>query len=528
MSKVWVGGFLCVYGEEPSEECLALPRDTVQKELRSGNIPLPLNINHNEKATIGMVRGLFDLEHGLFCVAQIQSQTFMDIIRNIASKSKLIAAGSVIEPLPPDPEIECLSSSFPGLSLSSKVLQDENLDGKPFFHHVSVCGVGRRPGTIAIFGREISWILDRFSCISESEKRQVLEGVNVYSQGFDENLFSADLYDLLADSLDTSYIRKRFPKLQLDKQLCGLSKCTYIKASEPPVEIIVATGKVAGDQVQLTTEPGSELAVETCDVSVVHGNYDAVESATATTAMSNQNLPNTTPLLSSPPFSDCVFLPKDAFFSLLNVTTGQQPKVVPPVSVHPPVTEQYQMLPYSESAAKIAEQESNRYHSPCQAMYPYWQYSPVPQYPAVLHGYRQPKTFKKRHFQSDSEDELSFPGDPEYTKKRRRHKVDNDDDKEMAREKNDLRELVDMIGMLRQEINALKHVRAQSPQRHVVPMETLPTIEEKGAASPKPSILNASLTPETVNRSLAGQNESMDLLKLNKKLFVDALNKMDS
>lgn len=50
-------------------------------------------------------------------------------------------------------------------------------------------------------------------------------------------------------------------------------------------------------------------------------------------------------------------------------------------------------------------------------MYPYWQYSPVPQYPAVLHGYRQPKTFKKRHFQSDSEDELSFPGDPEYTKK---------------------------------------------------------------------------------------------------------------
>nr|QFW55217.1 hypothetical protein [Human betaherpesvirus 6] len=98
----------------------------------------------------------------------------------------------------------------------------------------------------------------------------------------------------------------------------------------------------------------------------------------------------------------------------------------------------------------------------------------------------------------------------------------------MAREKNDLRELVNMIGMLRQEINALKHVRAQSPQRHVVPMETLPTIEEKGAASPKPSILNASLTPETVNRSLAGQNESMDLLKLNKKLFVDALNKMDS
>ena len=82
--------------------------------------------------------------------------------------------------------------------------------------------------------------------------------------------------------------------------------------------------------------------------------------------------------------------------------------------------------------------------------------------------------------------------------------------------------------MLSHEISALKYIRSQSPQRqHCTAVDTMPTIEEKNVASPKPSVVNASLTPgQDRNQNLMQSDQS--LLSLNKKLFVEALNKMDN
>ena len=171
METVLVAGFLCVYDDNDINDNFYLPRRTIQEEINSGNgLNIPLNINHNENAVIGTVSSLSDLQHGLFTVARVQSKEFLTIIKKIAAKSKLIT-NTEEKTLPPDPEIECLNSIFPGLSLSNRVGGNER---DPFFKHVSICGVGRRPGTIAIFGRNLNWILDRFSSITEEEKEKIL------------------------------------------------------------------------------------------------------------------------------------------------------------------------------------------------------------------------------------------------------------------------------------------------------------------------------------------------------------------
>ncbi|ANC96582.1 capsid scaffold protein [macacine betaherpesvirus 9] len=219
---------------------------------------------------------------------------------------------------------------------------------------------------------------------------------------------------------------------------------------------------------------------------------------------SSNNLP-------APQFSECVFLPKDTFCSLFNATNAIQNK-------NPmPIMPMYKSGEYISTYPEMSRMDyENRFNSP---MYPL-------QWHPSLSGneYRPYRGAKKRYIQVDSDDEMSFPGDPDYINKRKRRS--KDDDRESIREKNEFKELVEAIGMLRHEISTLKQIRSQSPQKHSSILETMPTIEEKDALSPKPSILNASLTPEQEKNHSFPQDQS--LLSINKRLFVNALNKIES
>ena len=513
METVLVAGFLCVYDDNDINDNFYLPRRTIQEEINSGNgLNIPLNINHNENAVIGTVSSLSDLQHGLFTVARVQSKEFLTIIKKIAAKSKLIT-NTEEKTLPPDPEIECLNSIFPGLSLSNRVGGNER---DPFFKHVSICGVGRRPGTIAIFGRNLNWILDRFSSITEAEKEKILSTDQSCVQFFAEEQFKVDLYDLLADSLDTSYIKLRFPKLQSDKQLSGISKSTYIKASEN----LTANNHTINVNSKVTKETEATDSVSQDDCAV-HAP-DLISTICSTTHTTHHDLvrmngsaTGNSASLPAPQFSECVFLPKDTFCSLLNATAGAQNKNVTPAA---PIfkTDEY-ITPYPESLSRVDYGNRMNYHIPP----PYW-YPSMPGF-----NYKSYRGSQKRCAPTDSDDEMSFPGDPDYTtKKKKRYR--EDDDRELTKDKNDIKELVDAIGMLRHEISALKYIRSQSPQRqHCTAVDTMPTIEEKNVASPKPSVVNASLTPgQDRNQNLMQSDQS--LLSLNKKLFVEALNKMDN
>lgn len=305
--SVYLGGFLTLYAEEPDDVSLRLPREVVDRELGSaGALDLPLNVNHDDDAVVGSVYELFDLDAGLFCFGEIYSVSFLDIVKKAASRSALVARGPG-DGLEPDPVVEYLSTGFPGLSLSSAALEDRGKGGG-FFRHVSICGVGRRRGTLAVYGRDPAWILSRFQPILEREREAVSARVFVGIQRSSERAltsvdpFSSDPYGLLANSVDTAYIRERFFKLEYDKRILGLGRGTYIKASESPGEVQECSIKEAEDDDAVVRNDGV--------MSQGHGGAAggaAPVSLSAVGAAQSSTLP-----------SDCVYLSRDALVSILD------------------------------------------------------------------------------------------------------------------------------------------------------------------------------------------------------------------
>lgn len=515
---IYVGGFLCLYRDFADTGVLYIPKSTVQNALVSGFARLPLNINHNDSAVVGFVIGLFDLEHGLFCLAKIGSMRFLEIIRKTAPKSKLITKGPV-DILPSDPVVECLSSVFPGLSLSSRAdVNSPITEESPFFIHVSICGVGQRAGTIGVFGRDLSWILDQFQSVTEVERTHVLKNVRDF-EDFDETLFDFNLYDLLADSLDTSYIKERFSKLKLDKRFSGVSDTTYIKASKSPDE---NTSSETDNGVSVVDRPFCDKALGVEENGVKMAQNNSVTGASVPTNV-----------------SDCIYLPKDAFVSLINATTGMHVKPTIPQTPRQPNSVMFTEQPHSlPSPLPPLEQFYAGFGAPKpvyvsdQSFVPGYYYpAPVPT-PACFDVRNYAKSFKRRYTQNDSDEEISFPGDPDYVvhkrgKRRGRREDDEARDTTQRDGTADYRDLMDAIGSLRREITALKQIKETTSQVQVPVPDTNVSITEKPTEVSVKPVINASYTP-TQDTQLHRRENSNALLNMNRKLFVEALNKIEN
>lgn len=350
--RIYVGGFLALYNEQPEEKDLLLPREVVSRHLRArAKAPyrVPININHDEAASIGSLCELFDVENGLFCFGEIYSRRFLDIVSRSCDKSYLVSKGPG-NGLKPDPMVEYLTIGYPGLSLSNQAADvcgraaltaDATVaspvlgsGGEPrlrgsvsdvpedysFFKHVAICGVGRRRGTLGIYGRDVRWILDKFSALSEHEKACIENAVACCLESpvwdavtGEEDPFRSDAFGLLANSVDTAYIRERFPKLEYDKKILRQDCETYIRASESPSSakkkgaacIIkdVVRRQAAGDAPR---QPDTDAR-----------SSDMAQPAAAAGAPTAQIAVPAAPLPTLS--SDCVYLSKDAFLSLLNV-----------------------------------------------------------------------------------------------------------------------------------------------------------------------------------------------------------------
>lgn len=299
---VYVGGFVTLYAETPTDSRLRLPREVVARELqRSGDVPLPLNINHDDSSVVGSVR-LFDTGAGLFCLGQLQSSTFLNIVEKAAEKSKLVARGPA-DGLNADPVVEYLSAGFPALSLSSCVPSEDCSERSSFFKHVSLCGLGRRRGTLAVYGRNCDWIVDKFSVLTEDEKGAISGGALAMCTDESRDPFNSDPYGLLASSVDDGYIAERLCRLRYDKRLLGLSSSdTYVKASELPddnegheAHSIICTDCRGEEDREIMAQPP-------------HALTPVVGAGTS----SGPNVPIP---------SDCVYLSKDALMSILSAAS---------------------------------------------------------------------------------------------------------------------------------------------------------------------------------------------------------------
>lgn len=362
----FVGGFLALYDEEPSDSALRLPQAVVAEELArlgEGGGRLRLNINHDEDATVGAC-SLFPLARGLFCFGEVTSESFLRIAEDAAARCKMVLAGPR-NGLRPDPLLEYLSTGYPGLSLSSRAVaaavaaassaaggeeeekekaadgeregekkkEGEEGDGGAFFRHVALCGVGRRRGTLGVYGRDVGWVLDRFDIISDAEREGLRDAVTAAvlanrgaSAGLDP--FRSDSLGLLAHSVDISYVRERFPKLEYDKKILKRGRDTYVKASEQPAAPSAAGARPPSPPPRnIKDGTAAPRRAEEPAPRAPAGIPRRAAMAQAPAAVPSPASAATAGVVGQPggagaPVSfpgDCVYLPKDAFFSLLTL-----------------------------------------------------------------------------------------------------------------------------------------------------------------------------------------------------------------
>lgn len=603
--RVFFGGFLALYKETPDDGRLHLPKKTVSNILMNENgALLPVNVNHDEGAVVGSVFRLFDLEAGLFCVGEIYSETFLDIIDKASALSKIVLVGPK-NGLKPDPTLEYLSGSYPGLSLSSSPLitSDKNdtestsfgTEDDRFFKHVAICGVGRRRGTLGVYGRNIEWILDRFSLIKPGERRDIASQTAPFAQSStwramlgNADPFRSDALGLLANSVDTAYIKQRLAKLEYDKKLAlDRDRGTYIKASEVPCSgdvdkciIKVKKDSDSPSHVQNMTQPGPSSVSQSHAVPP-HG---AVLASPA-------SLP-----------SDYVYLSKDAFLSILGANrlwppsqpatvaapmghvagSVQEPRAFDQRSVYdgwqmrpPPQAYPYEYAPMMRQAVwqDPATQPLLRYSRDHDVGYPDDRarlYRRDAHGPADVYGpggrdyrgrdveyvydneTRGVRQVKRREYDAD----MSFPGDSDYHRTEKRPRRERSPPAKGARretspaESAGYEELCSVISDLRRDITHLKsavpsHVPMQPSSPGTATSSTIAGDSDavKGicqevsdmavdvmVTNGKKGRIKDDKVPIVVNASCTPHQNAArtpTLLDVNKKMFVTALQKME-
>ena len=150
--SVYVCGFVERPDAPPKDACLHLDPLTVKSQLPLKK-PLPLTVEHLPDAPVGSVFGLYQSRAGLFSAASITSGDFLSLLDSIYHDCDI--AQSQRLPLPREPKVEALHAWLPSLSLASlhpDIPQTTADGGKlSFFDHVSICALGRRRGTTAVY-----------------------------------------------------------------------------------------------------------------------------------------------------------------------------------------------------------------------------------------------------------------------------------------------------------------------------------------------------------------------------------------
>lgn len=446
-TALYVGGFLAVYGERADEEELDLPREIIEAKLiqRADRCAgIPVNVNHAEDSVVGSVLGLFDLADGLFCVAKIYSPTFLDIASRAASKSQLVARGPG-NGLKPDPVVEYLSTLYPGLSLSSRVPGPETIPVKAalspdsgrlggdaqsgpddrFFEHVAICGVGRRRGTLGIYGRDLPWILDRFSFITPEERDNVLRHCAERASALPSDIsdpFGSDAVGLLANSVDIGYIRQRFDKLRYDKKMLRRDGDTYVKASESPA----LTAPPCNIKVPDGANHGAAIAASGC----------MAQPVSSASALGAPGVPASSAIALP---SDGVYLSKEALFSLLNVA---RTPVGVPSSAQSAVPYVASTVPYAVPTG--ATPIGAAYQHPTTPP-PFFQTAAVPHSRSGMYGYERAPVVESapgqfQGFRDDCARGLVYDRVPEASERYHRAR-DPDFDESRARETRGRRQL---------------------------------------------------------------------------------------
>lgn len=236
MTMVFVAGFVDIISYPKCDKSLFLNPIHLTKFLPLED-PIPLNVEHLSEAEVGWTLGLHQVNYGLFCVGVITSVDFLNLLEKLFLNSSV--AQTRDSTLVPSPKIEMLHTWLPELSLSSMhpdfIPQAGGCDQA--FQHVSICAMGRRRGTIAIYGPDVSWILNKFTSISKHERDKILksyEDIDLTKLGNPNFTIQPEI--LMAKAIDASFIKHRLEILKNDKGVADVRNALYLKASVQATE----------------------------------------------------------------------------------------------------------------------------------------------------------------------------------------------------------------------------------------------------------------------------------------------------
>lgn len=237
---IHVAGFVDIKSYPKVDPSLILDPTLTQHQLPLSHC-IPLNVEHIENAEVGHVWALYMLEQGLFCLAVITSKDFLNLLDCLYSESA--SAQNKLNNLPSNPRIEMLHAWLPELSLAS--LNPSNIPPSAeapvnFFHHVSLCALGKRRGTTAIYGNDLKWTLDKFSSMDNDTKNKIIADYVLKKDNSDMLApvsFSPNYELLMAKAIDAGFLKDRLNMLKIDKSVACVTSDAYLKASSVPVSV---------------------------------------------------------------------------------------------------------------------------------------------------------------------------------------------------------------------------------------------------------------------------------------------------
>nr|WAH70946.1 capsid protein-P40 [Eptesicus fuscus gammaherpesvirus] len=262
-APVYVGGFVDVVRLPKTERELYLDADVVAKFLPLER-PIPLTVEHAPGASVGWVLGLHQVKHGLFCIGAVTSRKFLTLLDRLFSSSSVAQMAPRDGGLPREPRLEMLHTWLPELSLASAhpsalaaaaeagaasaagALADTGAEAAAAaatdplprgaaFEHVSLCALGRRRGTVAVYGPDVEWVLSKFTSMSHEERRRLGEAsMCVDLEALEEPDFSVEPEELMAKAIDAGFISCRLDLLKTDRGVAAVQRPTYLKASARP------------------------------------------------------------------------------------------------------------------------------------------------------------------------------------------------------------------------------------------------------------------------------------------------------
>ncbi|AIA62054.1 orf17 [Alcelaphine gammaherpesvirus 2] len=379
MSKgsLFVAGFVDISSCPKEDPSLNLDPQLWSRYLPLG-APIPLTVEHLSEAQVGWVTGLFPVSQGLFCTGEINAREFLDLLDTLYAECT-VAQHSPKTDLPRNPRAEVMHSWLPELSLSSVHPSLLGTEDEPpqVFHHVSLCALGKRRGTVAVYGDSLSWVLSRFQSLSQEDSVTIVD--RVLAPPADSTTFTLRIGPLFAKAIDAGFISNRLSTLKLDRQAANISPATYLKASAVPQ---------TPETVSSTDKP------------------EAVDNS-SNSKMSGSNAPPAPP-------DDLIPVPRSAFLNMLEstVSRSQPPQGDISSQINPPGTfMRYNFVNVPPGLVKVRRPT---FMDATESDYtPYGYSAPQP------YDYSAPKqqchnccnSRPRKRAREDSEDEVSFPGE---------------------------------------------------------------------------------------------------------------------